>query len=196
MPKLKGVLMSGSVSSSVGISEPTEWYAMSATFGRALKAKDFLESRSVRCFIPMKYEVMGDRVHGKKRQLGPAISNLLFVNTTRSCIQSLKSEVTYLQYLTRPEGVRRIPIVVPERQMQQFIAVCNTYNEKLVYLNPEEINLEKGTPVQIVGGAFDGIEGTFIKIEGVRNRRVAVLVPGIAAVVIADITKGCLKVLD
>ena len=76
MPKLKGVLMSGSVSSSVGISEPTEWYAMSATFGRALKAKDFLESRSVRCFIPMKYEVMGDRVHGKKRQLVPAISNL------------------------------------------------------------------------------------------------------------------------
>lgn len=189
-------VMNESALSSRDLSEPTEWYAMSATFGRALKAKEFLESRSVRCFIPMKYEIVGDRIHGKKRQLVPAISNLLFVNTTRSCIQSLKSEVTYLQYLTRPEGARRVPIVVPERQMEQFIAVCNTYNEKLVYLNPEEINLEKGTPVQIIGGAFDGIEGTFIKIEGVRNRRVAVLVPGIAAVVIADITKGCLKVLD
>lgn len=188
--------MNESALSSRDLSESTEWYAMSATFGRALKAKEFLESRSVRCFIPMKYEIIGDGMHGKKRQLVPAISNLLFVNTTRSCIQSLKSEVAYLQYLTRPEGVRRVPIVVPERQMEQFIAVCNTYNEKLVYLNPEEINLEKGTPVQIIGGAFDGIEGTFIKIEGVRNRRVAVLVPGIAAVVIADITKGGLKVLD
>ena len=188
--------MNESTLSSRDLSEPTEWYAMSATFGRALKAKEFLESRSVRCFIPLKYEVLGDRIHGRKRQLVPAISNLLFVNTTRSNIQSLKSEVSYLQYLTRPEGARRVPIVVPERQMEQFIAVCNTYNEKLVYLNPEEINLEKGTPVQIIGGAFDGVEGTFIKIEGVRNRRVAVLVPGIAAVVIADITKGCLKVLD
>ena len=49
--------------------------------------------------------------------------------------------------------------------------------------------------VQIIGGMFDGIEGTFVKVEGVRNRRVAILVPGIAAVVIADITRGCLKVL-
>ena len=87
-------------------------------------------------------------------------------------------------------------IVVPDRQMEQFITVCDSYNEKLVYLTPDEINLAKGTPVQIVGGAFDGVEGTFVKIEGTRNRRVAVLVPGIAAVVIADITHGCLKVLD
>ena len=174
----------------------SSWYAMSATFGRALKAKEFLESRSVRCFIPMKYEVVSDGKHGKQRKLVPAISNLLFAYTTREHIQSLKTEVGYLQYLTRLEGARRVPIVVPERQMEQFITVCNSLNEKLIYLNPDEINLEKGTPVQIIGGAFDGVEGTFIKVEGIRNRRVAVLVPGIAAVVIADITHGCLKVLE
>ncbi len=172
------------------------WYAMSATFGRALKAKEFLESRSVRCFIPMKHEVVSDGKHGKVRKLVPAINNLLFVHTTRERIQALKSEVDYLQYLTRPEGTLRIPIVVPDRQMDQFITVCDSYNEKLIYLNPEEINLAKGTPVQIIGGVFDGVEGTFVKVEGVRNRRVAVLVPGIAAVVIADITRGCLKVLE
>ena len=183
------------MASSTEKSEPFAWYAMSATFGRALKAKEFLESQSVSCFIPMKQEVVSDGKHGKKRQLIPAISNLLFVHTTRSCIQTLKMQLGYLQYLTRPEGIRRVPIVVPDHQMEQFMAVCNTYNEKLIYLNPSEINIEKGTPVQIIGGAFDGIEGTFIKIEGVRNRRVAVLVPGIAAVVIADITNGCLKLL-
>ena len=182
--------------SSMDLSEPIEWFAMSATFGRALKAKVFLESHSVRCFIPMKYEVFSDGNHGKKRQLVPAISNLLFVNTTRSCIQSLKTGLSYLQYLTRPDGTRRIPIVVPDCQMEQFISVCNTCNEKLVYLNPEEINLEKGTPVQIIGGAFDGVEGTFVKVEGFRNRRVVVSVPGITAVVVADITNGCIKVLD
>ena len=176
--------------------EPTVWFAMSATFGRALKAKEFLESRSVRCFIPMKYDVVSDKKQGKVRRLIPAINNLLFVNTTRSTIQALKSEVDYLQYLTRPEGTRRVPIVVPDGQMEQFITVCDSYNEKLVYLNPSEINLAKGTPVQIIGGTFDGVQGTFVKVEGVRNRRVAVLVPGIAAVVIADITHGCLKVLE
>lgn len=188
--------MSSVVTSSVELSEPSVWFAMSATFGRALKAKDFLESRSVRTFIPMKYDVVDTGKQGKKRQLIPAINNLLFVHTTRSSIQSLKSELSYLQYLTRPEGLRRVPIIVPDSQMEQFIAVCDTHNEKLIYLNPSEINLEKGTPVQIVGGAFDGVQGTFIKVDGIRNRRVAVLVPGIAAVVIADITQGCLKVLE
>ena len=177
-------------------SEPTEWFALSATFGRALKAKDYLESRSVRCFVPMKHEVVSDGHQGKVRKLVPAITNLLFAHTTRSSIQALKSEVGYLQYLTRPDGARRIPIVVPDRQMEQFITVCDSYNEKLIYLNPSEINLDKGTPVQIIGGPFDGVEGTFVKVEGTRNRRVAVLVPGIAAVVIADITRGCLKVLS
>lgn len=188
--------MSVTVDPSKAMPEPVEWFAMSATFGRALKAKDFLESRSVRCFIPMKYEIVSDGKHGKKRQLVPAINNLLFVNATRSCIQNLKVELPYLQYLTKPEGTRRVPIVVPERQMEQFVAVCDTYNEKLTYLNPDEINIEKGTPVQIIGGAFDGVEGTFVKVAGVRSRRVAILVPGITAVVIADITQGCLKVLE
>lgn len=188
--------MSVAPSSSAVLSESSVWFAMSATFGRALKAKEFLESHSVRCFIPMKYEVVSDGKRGKKRRLVPAISNLLFVYTTRECIQALKSEVSYLQYLTRPEGSRRIPIVVPDRQMEQFITVCDSYNEKLTYLNPSEINLEKGTPVQILGGPFDGVEGTFVKVEGTRKRRVAVLVPGIAAVVIADITHGCIKVLE
>ena len=174
----------------------SSWYAMSATFGRALKAKEYLESHSLRCFIPMKYEVVSVGRQGKERRLVPAINNLLFVYAERDQLQSLKSEVAYLQYLTRPEGGRRVPIVVPERQMEQFITVCDSYNEKLVYLNPDEINLAQGTPVQIVGGMFDGVEGTFVKVEGTRNRRVAVLVPGIAAVVIADITRGCLKVLS
>ena len=176
--------------------DSASWYAMSATFGRALKAKEYLESHSVRCFIPMRYDVVSNGKHGKERRLVPAINNLLFAYTTRDTIQALKSEVDYLQYLTRPEGGRRVPIVVPDRQMEQFITVCDSYNEKLVYLTPDEINLAKGTPVQILGGPFDGVEGTFVKIEGTRNRRVALLVPGIAAVVIADITRGCLKVLE
>ena len=177
------------------LSDLPSWYAMSATFGRALKAKEYLEAHSLRCFIPMRYEVVSEGKQGKTRKLVPAINNLLFVYAERDRLQSLKSEVPYLQYLTRPEGGRRIPIVVPEHQMQQFITVCDSYNEKLVYLTPDEINLEKGTPVQIIGGAFDGVEGTFIKLEGIRNRRVVLLVPGIAAVVIADITRGCLKLL-
>ena len=41
--------------------EEPEWFAMSATFGRELKAKTFLEEQSVTCFVPMRYEIVKDR---------------------------------------------------------------------------------------------------------------------------------------
>ena len=168
---------------------------MSATFGRELKAKTFLESHDVRCFIPMRYEIINDK-NGKTRALVPAIHNLLFAYTSKERIQSLKTGVGYLQYLTQHSEGRNIPIIVPERQMQQFISVCETHDEKLVYLAPDEINLEKGTHVQVIGGTFDNVEGTFVKIDRSRKKRVVVHLQGIAAVMIADITDGYLKVLE
>ena len=178
------------------VREAPEWFAMSATFGRALKAKQTLESHSVRCFVPMKYAIVNDPRQGKVRRLVPAISNLIFVYTTRSIIQDLKSTMRWLQYLTSHEDGRNVPIIVPEYQMQQFMAVCETHDERLVYLAPDEVNLDEGTPVRIVGTPFDGVEGTFIRVEKSRKNRVVVLVQGVAAVMITELTDGYIQVLD
>lgn len=177
------------------IEEPV-WFAMSATFGRELKAKTFLEDRHVKCFVPMRYEIVKDKTQGKVRKLIPAINNLIFVYTTKDRIQSLKAAMGYLQYITKPENGKNIPIIVPEYQMKQFMTVCDTYNENLVYLSPNEINLKKGTPVKIVGGVFDGIEGTFVKVDKSRKKRVVVMIQGFAAVIIAEIEDGYLQVLE
>ena len=177
-------------------SEPFQWFAMSATFGRELKAREYLEGKGVRCFIPMRWQIVRDRRGGKVRKLVPAISNLLFACTTRQRIQSLKSMVEYLQYLTRPSDGKNVPVTIPDWQMEQFMRVCDTYNEKLVYLAPDEINLAGGTPVRIVGSAFDGVEGTFVRVGKGRKRQVVVLVQGVAAVMVAEFADGYLEVLE
>lgn len=171
------------------------WYAMSATFGRELKAKTFLESNNVECFVPMRYEIVKDRSRGKVRKLVSVIKNLIFVYTTKDRIQSLKAELTYLQYLTRPVNGRNVPLIVPEYQMRQFIAICETQNESLQYVSADEINLERGTRVKIVGGAFDGVEGVFVKVRGKRKKHVVVLVQDVVAVAV-ELTDGYLKVLE
>ncbi len=176
--------------------EEPAWFAMSATFGRELKAKTFLESKQVECFVPMRYEMVNDKKQGKIRKLKPAINNLIFVHTTKERIQALKSVAEYLQYHTKPVDGKNVPIVVPEEQMQQFMAVCDTFNENLEYLSPDEVHIEKGTPVRIIGSAFDGVEGTFVKVDGKRNKRVVVLVQGIAAVMIAEFTDGYIQVME
>ena len=176
--------------------EEPVWFAMSATFGRELKAKALLESKDVTCFVPMRYELVGDKKLGKKRKLKPAIHNLIFVFATKSDIQTLKAGIEYLHYLTQPCNGRNIPIIVPEEQMRQFITVCNTYDEKLEYVTAEEIDFEEGTPVKIIGSAFDGVEGTFVKVDkSGRKKRVVVMVKGIAAVMLAKLSDGYLQPL-
>lgn len=164
--------------------EELVWFAMSATFGRSLKAKTFLESKDVRCFVPMRYEIVKDRRQIKKKKLVPVINNLIFVYTTKERIQTLKANLEYLQYMTHPCDGKNIPIIVPENQMRQFIDVCKTYNDKLMYVSPSEVDLKEGVRVRVVGGTFDGIEGTFLRVKGERNKRVVVIIPDLLAVAV------------
>ena len=172
------------------------WFAMSATFGRELKAKEYLESEIVECFVPMRWSIVTDRRNNKTRQLIPAIKNLIFAHTTKERIQELKRGVNYLQYHTCNADGRRVPIIVPDGQMQQFIAVCNSHDDRLVYLSPDEINLSEGTRVRIIGGGLDGVEGTFVKVKNKRKKRVVVEVRGVAAVMLAEFTDGYLQVME
>ena len=172
------------------------WFAMSATFGRELKAKEYLESKKVECFVPMRWSIVADRRNNKTRQLVPAIKNLIFAHTTKERIQELKRGVNYLQYHTCNANGRRVPIVVPDGQMQQFITVCETHDDTLTSLSPDEINLSEGTRVKIIGGGLDGVEGTFVKVKNKRKKRVVVEVRGVAAVMLAEFTDGYLQVLE
>lgn len=172
------------------------WYAMSATFGRELKAKEFLEKNNVHCFVPLRCQLVKARGRDKVRKLVPAVSNLIFVHSTKARIQALKQEVPYLQYHTKPEEGRNVPVTVPDRQMDPFIAACNTYNEKMTFISPDEINLSEGTRVRIAGGTFDGVEGTFVRVEKGRQKHVVVLVEGIVAVVLAKVSDGYIQVLE
>ena len=63
---------------------------------------------------------------------------------------------------------------VPDSQMQRFIAVSGTYDDHLLYFQPDELNLSKGTKVRITGGEFEGQEGIFLKVKGARDRRVVI----------------------
>lgn len=90
----------------------------------------------------------------KVRALVPVVHNLLFVHARPSDVQRVKSQVTYLQYITDTRSGQKI--IVPDGQMQRFIAVSGTYDDHLLYFQPDELNLSKGTKVRITGGEFEG----------------------------------------
>lgn len=160
------------------------WYALSAPYRRELQARDWFAEHGIEAFVPMRYEVVTDRKGHKLRELVPAIHNLLFVHIAPDVMRELKPLCPIVQYLTTPVDGRNRPILVPEYQMAQFIRVSNSYDDGLLYLRPDELNLQRGTPVRIIGGPFDGVEGIFIKVQGRRNRRIIVQLSGLLAIAV------------
>ncbi|MGM9794693.1 MAG: UpxY family transcription antiterminator [Candidatus Aphodosoma sp.] len=176
--------------------EKPVWFAMSATFGRQLKAKNYLEAHGLSCFVPMKRDTIKNCKGQKSVKMVPAISNLIFVHTTKSVIQEIKSQISYLQYLTRPVESRRFPIIVPDAEMESFIRACNTFSDDIQYFSPEEFTFSSGTKVRVIGGKLDGVVGLFMKIKNRRKRAFVVQIQGVAAVMLAEITDGYLQLVS
>ena len=107
------------------------WYALRITYSRELAFKEYLDSRGVRNFLPMRYEYVfrGER---KIRKLVPVVHNLVFVYATRSEVDEMKSTVGAslpIRYIMDRET--RQPITIPEVQMRSFIAVAGNYDEQV-----------------------------------------------------------------
>lgn len=165
---------------------------MRATYRREPDAMRLLEKEKLGCFVPMQYK-MCIRKGKKIRALVPVVHNLIFVHACPSEVQRVKSQVTYLQYITDTRSGKKI--IIPDVEMQRFIAVAGSYNDHLLYFQPEELNLSKGTKVRITGGDFEGQEGVFLKVKGARDRRVVVEIQGIIAVAMATIHPDLIEVI-
>ena len=173
--------------------ESVYWYAMRATYRRELEAVRRLEAAGMGCFVPMQYHFRlrrGRRV----RELVPVVRNLLFVHARPSELKQIKQELLYLQYITDSRSHQKI--IVPDVQMQHFIAVAGTYSDQLLYFQPGELNLAKGTKVRIIGGEFAGYEGTFLKVKGARDRRVVIAVEGVIAVALATVHPDLIEPIE
>ncbi|MDE6217955.1 MAG: UpxY family transcription antiterminator [Muribaculaceae bacterium] len=168
--------------SDIGAHDRLEWFAISAPFRRELQARDYLQAHGLECFLPMRYQLVDAGYGKKKRELRPAVPSMLFVRSQRAYLQQIKKGQSFIQYLTRPEGSRNVPIVVPEFQMKSFMRAIQNSLDSFLYFRPGEIDLRKGRRVRIIGGQLDGVEGVFMRVKGARTRRLVIMLEGLGAV--------------
>lgn len=167
------------------------WFPMRVTYNRELRVKERLDELGIENFVPMCYRIVlcGE---DRQRKLVPAIHNLIFVRTTQENLTYLKyndGELAPLRYMMRnrliENGCAEI-IVVPDRQMENFIHVCRAGNEKQIrYLRYEPYLDKPGQRVRIIDGNFAGVEGIVKRIN--KNKQVVVLIPGVAAVTLNSV---------
>lgn len=168
------------------VSHPVEqpfWYVLRITYQRELRVKEQLDKMGIQNFVPTR------RVRRRTAQgqfcyvTEAALHNYVFVKTTRVVLRQLKTELILgLRYVMRDIDGRRLLLVVPEEQMQSFIAVAGNTEEHILFLSVDEIDLKKGEKVRILGGPFAGVVGTFMRITKKHEKRVVVQIEGLVAV--------------
>ena len=157
-----------------------EWYAMRATYRRELQARSLLESSGIKCYIPMRKQ---DRTVGGRRQSTevPAVHNLIFVRTTM---------------MDRKGDGKSAPIVVPEKEMDDFMRVLSCCDDAVVEYLPvgERVFLE-GMKVRLHGGPLDGVEGVLARNGKSKDRKLVVRLSSVLSVATASVSADSVEVL-
>ncbi len=137
-------------------------------------------------FTPMHWVVKNKPDGSKTRLYLPFISGLLFVNSVKSRLDEVINKTETLQYRFAKGGPQNTPMVVPVKEMENFINAV-TESQNCIYYSPEEITPDMfGKRVKIVGGTLDGTVGYLMKRQGSKNKRLILSIKNmlVASVVI------------
>ena len=178
--------------------DPKIWFPMRVTYSREMKVKGELERLEIENFVPMKCRVVESRTDGTtelRRELVPAISNLIFVRSTQERITELKRTNEVLEplryMLDYTNGDGPVIMTVGDSEMENFMRVASRTDDSVMFLDENSVVGKEGKHVLITGGAFKGVTGVIRRVK--RCKRVVVELEGIASVAIAFVPAVLLK---
>ena len=181
--------------------DPKIWFPMRVTYQREMKVKAELDRLEIENFIPMTYRFTESRNDGAtklRKELVPAINNLIFVHSTKERISELKVSNELLEPLRymidQTAGEAHTIMTVPDKQMENFMRVASVTDDTVMFLDETTIVGKKGKRVEIMGGPFEGVTGVIRRVK--RCKRVVVELEGITCVAIAFVPVGLLKEIE
>ena len=181
--------------------DPKSWFPMRVTYSREMKVKGELDRLEIENFIPMTYRFTESRNDGDtelRRELVPAINNLIFVRSTQERLSELKRTNEVLEPLRymmdRTAEEAHTIMTVPDKQMENFLRVARMTDESVMFLDESTIVGKEGKRVRIMGGAFEGVEAVIRRVK--RCKRVVVEIEGVMSVAIAFVPVGLLKEIE
>ncbi len=130
------------------------WYAARTRFGQELIVRDRLLKEGVEFFIP----TVPSRGRRKER---PAITNLVFLKTTRNRAFELANEGLRVKYIS--DYMTRTILVVPDKQMEDFQKVMDLSLESGGLIDTP---IAHGDRVRVVKGPLKGVEGIVTYLQG------------------------------
>lgn len=157
-----------------------QWFALRVTYCRELKARQVLEQKGIRTFVPMR--LLREERDGKivSRHV-PAVNNLIFAYSDQQTLYDhmrSEGEASMTRFIW--DRATRRPVVIPAKQMEDFIRICSQNDDDTLFLADLDEKLRNGTRVRVVFGPLAGVEGRVIRIR--KSRRILVELPDILSV--------------
>ena len=185
-------------------SETKRWFVLRVSYGRVIKAKAFVETKGLECYVPMRYKEV--KKQGKKRIITePLLPSFLFVYAAVEQVNSLLQDKNikvlenrallsfYYDHTSHCENEpnKNPPLVISNAAMDNFIRLTSIKNSHIIPVTSDRIQLKLGDYVVVTGGEFKDVQGRVARIAG-QQRVVVELFDG-CFVATAYIPKNAIK---
>lgn len=110
-----------------------------------------------------------------RRVSRPLVGNYVFLRSTVGQLKEFRqSYPLFNPVIDHASAPIHRYLAVPDPDMKRFMNLAALLSHKVPCYSPEEIDLEKGDYVAVVGGPFQGMEGTLVTQQGSDGGRVAI----------------------
>jgi transcription antitermination factor NusG len=167
--------------------EHEKWFALRVYYGglkKVLRIKEIFDGDGIETFVPMRYADTINSEDPNEPSRVPALKDLVMIRATDGTLEAVKDrhrdkkELLHLDYYRHRGGEKKgRAIVIPLRQMQQFLDSVKANEDSVTYYTVDQLKQKKGRPVVVLAGQFKGVEGVLMRIE--KNRHVVVMLPGV-----------------
>ena len=186
-------------------SENRQWFVLRVTYGRVVKAKAFIETKGLECYVPLRYKEV--RKQGKRRIITePLIPSFIFVHASAEQVDSLLQDKNikvlenrallsyYYDHTSHCEKAptKNPPLVISGIAMDNFIRLTSIHNPHIITVTSENIKYKLGVEVVITEGEFKNIRGRVARVAG--QQRVLVELFDGCLVATAYIPRNAIKI--
>ncbi|WP_418788745.1 UpxY family transcription antiterminator [Leyella stercorea] len=156
-----------------------QWFVLRVSYGRIIKAKAFVESKGLECYVPLKYKEI--KKQGKKRIIStPLLPSFIFVYATAEQVEALLHDNKVVANESRPllsyyfdhtihlqdNPNRNPPLIIRDEAMNNFILLTSIKNPHIIPVTSDNIQFKLGDNVVVTEGEFKGVHGRVARIAG------------------------------
>lgn len=159
------------------------WFALNVFGNKVFAADEKIKSMGLETYVPVTTHYIEGKNGKPQAKKVPAVSRLMFVRTTRHKVLDIEKDGSMAIHVYRTiesDQNKRVPIVIPDSQMQMFILISSSGESGLEYFPAEKMAFKSGSKVRVIYGPLAGSVGHIKRIKG--NRRFVVEVKGICAI--------------